>query len=81
MNKLFICAISSQMNLTKQLFTTCLFSTYGLSLIAQGHQKPNILLILADDLGYKDCGFTGSKSFETPNIDELARNGMVFSKV
>lgn len=67
------------MNLTKQLFTTCLFSTYGFSLIAQGHQKPNILLILADDLGYKDCGFTGSKSFETPNIDELARNGMVFS--
>ncbi|MCX6327228.1 MAG: sulfatase [Bacteroidia bacterium] len=42
-------------------------------------QKPNILLILADDLGYKDCGFTGSKSFETPNIDALAKNGMVFT--
>lgn len=42
-------------------------------------QKPNIILIFADDLGYKDCGFTGSTVFETPNIDALSKKGMVFT--
>jgi arylsulfatase A-like enzyme len=41
--------------------------------------KPNILLIFADDLGYMDCGFTGSKIMETPNIDALSKKGMVFN--
>jgi arylsulfatase A-like enzyme len=41
-------------------------------------QKPNIILIFADDLGYMDCGFTGSKIFETPNLDALSKKGMVF---
>jgi len=41
---------------------------------------PNILLILADDLGYKDTGFTGSNFYETPNLDRLAAQGMTFSQ-
>lgn len=41
--------------------------------------KPNILLIFADDLGYTDCGFTGSRMMETPNIDALSKKGMVFT--
>ena len=41
--------------------------------------KPNIILILTDDLGYGDVGFNGSKDIITPNIDELANNGVVFS--
>jgi arylsulfatase A-like enzyme len=44
----------------------------------EAQKKPNIILIFADDLGYMDCGFTGNKSFETPNIDALAQKGMVF---
>lgn len=44
-----------------------------------GAKKPNILLIFADDLGYMDCGFTGSKIMETPNIDALSKKGMVFN--
>lgn len=49
-----------------------------LPLLASAQQKPNIVLIFADDLGYKDVGFTGSKIFETPNIDLLSQKGMVF---
>lgn len=44
-----------------------------------GAQKPNIVLIFADDLGWKDTGFTGSDFYETPNIDRLAKQGMVFT--
>lgn len=46
---------------------------------AQKGTKPNIILIFADDLGYKDCGFTGSTVFKTPHIDALAQRGMVFT--
>ncbi len=41
--------------------------------------KPNILMIIVDDAGYNDFGFNGSKELETPNIDRLASQGMVFS--
>ena len=41
--------------------------------------KPNIVLIVADDLGWADLRFTGSDLFETPNIDQLAKEGMYFS--
>jgi len=39
---------------------------------------PNIVLIVADDLGWKDVGFMGSSYYETPNLDRLAGEGMVF---
>lgn len=42
-------------------------------------QQPNIILIFADDLGYKDCGYTGSSFIETPHIDKLAKKGMIFN--
>lgn len=68
-----------------------LFRFFSLSLSASliclsaGAQEPpltlkaNILLVFADDLGYMDCGFTGSKLMETPNIDALSKKGMVFN--
>jgi len=42
--------------------------------------RPNIILILADDLGYGDIGFNGQKLIKTPNIDRLARQGMRFNQ-
>lgn len=41
-------------------------------------EHPNIIYILADDLGYGDVGFNGQEKLETPNIDRLASEGMVF---
>lgn len=41
--------------------------------------KPNILFILADDMGYADAGFMGSKEVHTPELDKLARSGVILS--
>ena len=42
-------------------------------------QKPNIIMLLVDDLGWKDVGFMGSKFYKTPNIDKLSEKSMVFT--
>ncbi len=42
-------------------------------------ERPNIVLILADDLGWTDLGCQGSRYYETPNIDRLAREGVRFT--
>jgi arylsulfatase A-like enzyme len=41
--------------------------------------RPNIVFIFADDLGWRDVGFNGSRFYETPHIDRLASQGMVFT--
>jgi arylsulfatase A-like enzyme len=41
---------------------------------------PNIICIVADDLGWKDVGFMGSGYYETPHLDRLAGEGMVFNQ-
>ncbi len=46
-----------------------------------GPRTPNIIFILADDLGYGDLGCYGQKKIKTPNIDKLASEGMRFTQV
>ena len=41
---------------------------------------PNVILIVADDLGCMDVGFMGSTYYETPNLDQLASGGVVFKR-
>jgi len=41
---------------------------------------PNFVLVLMDDLGWKDLGITGSLYYQTPNIDRIARAGMIFNQ-
>ena len=43
-------------------------------------EQPNIIYILADDLGYGDLGCYGQKIIQTPNIDQLATDGMLFTQ-
>src|ERR1051326_9379934 len=43
-------------------------------------KQPNIILIVADDLGYGDVGCYGQKKIETPNIDRLAKEGLRFKQ-
>ena len=52
---------------------------FSLSLISFAQDKPNILVIHTDDLGYHDLSITGSKLYNTPNIDALANESVSFS--
>lgn len=54
------------------------FVTAGITWIYAA-DKPNFIIILADDLGYGDLGYTGSTQIITPNIDQLAASGVVFT--
>mgnify|MGYP001501962643 CR=1 FL=1 len=59
----------------KILLTILLFSFSALSQT----KKPNVILILADDLGVGDLGSYGQKFIKTPNLDQMAKNGIRFT--
>ncbi len=42
--------------------------------------KPNVILIMADDLGWGDVGFQGNALIQTPHLDAMAKNGLTFSR-
>jgi len=54
-------------------------STFAAAPLAAQRRLPNVVLILIDDYGWRDTGYNGSTYYETPNIDGLARSGMVFT--
>ena len=43
-------------------------------------RQPNVVFILMDDMGWRDVGFMGNRFVETPNLDRLAKQGMVFTQ-
>ncbi len=47
---------------------------------ADATRKPNIVFVLADDLGWADVGYNGNRCIKTPNIDQLASGGIVFNR-
>jgi len=55
-------------------------SLTALSSVAAREKQPNILFILADDLGWRDLSCTGSDYYESPNIDRIAHNGINFTQ-
>lgn len=60
-------------------FAASCFSGYSFDTNPSLNEKPNIIFIMVDDLGWRDVGFMGSHYYETPNIDKLASQGMVFT--
>ncbi len=66
--------------LLKRIYRACLFVIFlcwSVQTVAQ--KKPNIIIILADDMGYGDLGSYGQEMIQTPHIDSLATAGMRFT--
>lgn len=59
-------------------FLLTLFLAFAVS--AAAAEKPNILFILADDLGWGDLGCYGNRIIQTPNLDRMAKEGTVFTQ-
>src|SRR6478735_6471702 len=61
-------------------FLAILFTIESLNIVsAQPSQKPNIIFILADDIGFDALNINGGQSYATPNLNLMARNGMNFT--
>lgn len=59
-------------------FSRCLLAAIFITFSSYSHaaSKPNIIIIVADDLGYADLGIHGCKDIHTPHIDSIAKNGV-----
>lgn len=70
------------MNLLNRILSLflCCFMLSSCNLKNKEKQSPNIIYILADDLGYGELGIYGQTKIKTPNIDALAGNGMMFTQ-
>ena len=67
--------------MNKYTFKTFLFITLNVLVSCKNvirDEAPNIVLIVADDLGWTDVSYMGSSFYETSNIDKLSKNGMTF---
>ncbi len=62
----------------KLILLICIFCLTGNALFSQ-NERPNFIILLADDLGYADLSLNGSKQIATPNIDKLAEGGINFT--
>ena len=65
------------------MLNKCVALGLGLVLFAQaqfGVAKPNILLIMVDDMGWADLGCYGQQAYDTPNLDQLAAEGIRFNQ-
>jgi arylsulfatase A-like enzyme len=56
-----------------------LLATLSVGLLAASPSKPNLIVIMTDDMGYADVGFNGCQDIPTPNIDRIADQGVVFT--
>src|SRR5215216_7576680 len=57
----------------------CAIGVLGFAALSTAAPKPNVVLILADDLGWTDLGCYGSDLYQSPHIDGLARDGVRFT--
>ena len=62
-----------------RLLLSLTFIACGLPAAAEQAERPNIVLVFADDLGYGDLGCYGAAGYQTPNLDRLAKEGVRFT--
>ena len=67
------------MKIILTIFNAVFLALISIGQAAESPAKPNILIIVADDLGYADVGFHGCKDVPTPNLDALAASGVRFT--
>ncbi len=63
----------------QKLILALVYFSFLVSCSTETDSKPNIIIILADDAGYSDFGFMGSDEIKTPNLDQLALDGVIFN--
>jgi arylsulfatase A-like enzyme len=68
------------LNVTAFVFISFIFNLFVLNKVMANDRAPNIILIVADDLGWRDLGCYGNTLVETPTIDKLAKEGMLFTQ-
>jgi arylsulfatase A-like enzyme len=59
----------------------CMLIALGVTVDAAERTRPNVIYIMADELGYFEPGFMGGTVIATPNLDRLARSGMIFKNL
>ncbi len=71
-----------EQNMERRKSVTALFALSAAVATATGAttDRPNVIVFLADDMGYADAGFTGATDIKTPNLDKLAASGVVFTQ-
>jgi len=57
-----------------------LLTVVGALCALSARQLPNIILVMSDDHGYGDCGYTGHPFVQTPHLDAMAKSGVVFNR-
>ncbi|WP_445735278.1 sulfatase family protein [Mariniflexile sp.] len=72
--------MKTKFKISKLLFLISICSVCLCCNKIKGQEKPNIIIMMADDLGYGDVGYMGHQFIETPNIDELANKGVQFTQ-
>ena len=73
----------TQTKLTKIMMVLSLFFAFalsGFSATKSDKKKPNIILIMADDLGWGDTGYNGNTIIKTPFLDQMAKDGVQFNR-
>ena len=68
-----------QLHITLTIVCFLFVSNSWIAATSMADERPNILLILADDLGYEDLGFQNSPEIKSPNLDRLAAGGIQFT--
>jgi arylsulfatase A-like enzyme len=68
------------MRLKNILILLILITGSSLNIQGQITKKPNVILIMADDLGWGDTGYNGNKIIKTPHLDQMAKDGIQFNR-